>query len=66
MKKELAKIPGVGLEARKSGIFFLTSNSRLALETLNAAKKKLVMGIRGHLSEGTQYHRTAWCVQEGA
>ncbi len=45
MKKELAKIPGVGFGSKKVGHIFLDrSNSRVALETLNAAKKKLVNG----------------------
>ncbi|HJZ39507.1 MAG TPA: lysophospholipid acyltransferase family protein [Bacteroidales bacterium] len=46
MKKELAKIPGVGFGSRKVGHIFLDrSNSRVALESLNEAKKKLVNGI---------------------
>ncbi len=45
MKKELAKIPGVGFGSKKVGHIFLDrSNTRVALETLNAAKKKLVNG----------------------
>jgi len=45
MKKELAKIPGVGFGSKKVGHIFLDrSNSRVALETLNEAKKKLVNG----------------------
>jgi 1-acyl-sn-glycerol-3-phosphate acyltransferase len=45
MKKELAKIPGIGFGSRKVGHIFLDrSNSRLALESLNDAKKKLVNG----------------------
>ncbi len=45
MKKELAKIPGVGFGSKKVGHIFLDrSNSRVALETLNAAKRKLVNG----------------------
>jgi 1-acyl-sn-glycerol-3-phosphate acyltransferase len=46
MKKELAKIPGVGFGSKKVGHIFLDrSNSRVALESLNEAKKKLVNGI---------------------
>jgi 1-acyl-sn-glycerol-3-phosphate acyltransferase len=45
MKKELAKIPGIGFGSKKVGHIFLDrSNSRVALETLNEAKKKLVNG----------------------
>jgi 1-acyl-sn-glycerol-3-phosphate acyltransferase len=45
MKKELARIPGLGFGSRKVGHIFLDrSNSRVALESLNEAKKKLVMG----------------------
>lgn len=45
MKKELAKIPGVGFGSKKVGHIFLDrSNSRVALESLNDAKKKLVDG----------------------
>lgn len=45
MKKELAKIPGVGFGSKKVGHIFLDrSNSRTALESLNDAKKKLVNG----------------------
>lgn len=45
MKKELARIPGLGFGSRKVGHIFLDrSNSRVALETLNAAKRKLVNG----------------------
>jgi 1-acyl-sn-glycerol-3-phosphate acyltransferase len=45
MKKELAGIPGLGFGSRKVGHIFLDrSNSRVALETLNEAKKKLVRG----------------------
>jgi 1-acyl-sn-glycerol-3-phosphate acyltransferase len=46
MKKELAKIPGVGFGSKKVGHIFLDrSNNRVALESLNEAKKKLVNGI---------------------
>jgi 1-acyl-sn-glycerol-3-phosphate acyltransferase len=45
MKKELAKIPGVGFGSKKVGHIFLDrSNSRVALESLNDAKRKLVKG----------------------
>lgn len=45
MKKELAKIPGVGFGSKKVGHIFLDrSNRRMALKTLNEAKKKLVNG----------------------
>lgn len=45
MKKELAKVPGVGFGSKKVGHIFLDrSNSRVALETLNQAKQKLVNG----------------------
>jgi 1-acyl-sn-glycerol-3-phosphate acyltransferase len=45
MKKELAKIPGLGFGSKKVGHIFLDrSNSRVALESLNVAKKKLVNG----------------------
>jgi 1-acyl-sn-glycerol-3-phosphate acyltransferase len=45
MKKELAKIPGIGFGSKKVGHIFLDrSNSRVALESLNEAKKKLVNG----------------------
>ncbi len=45
MKKELARIPGLGFGSKKVGhIFIDRSNSRVALETLNAAKRKLVNG----------------------
>ncbi len=45
MKKELARIPGIGFGSKKVGHIFLDrSNSRVALESLNEAKKKLVNG----------------------
>ncbi len=45
MKKELAKIPGIGFGSKKVGHIFLDrSNSRVALESLNEAKRKLVNG----------------------
>ena len=45
MKKELARIPGVGFGSKKVGHIFLDrSNSRTALESLNDAKRKLVKG----------------------
>lgn len=45
MKKELAKIPGVGFGSRKVGHIFLDrSNSRVALESINEAKRKLING----------------------
>jgi len=45
MKKEARKIPGVGFGSRKVGHIFLDrSNSRVALESLNEAKKRLVNG----------------------
>jgi 1-acyl-sn-glycerol-3-phosphate acyltransferase len=45
MKKELAKMPGVGIGSKKVGHIFLDrSNPRVALESLNEAKRKLVNG----------------------
>jgi 1-acyl-sn-glycerol-3-phosphate acyltransferase len=45
MKKELAKVPGLGFGSKKVGHIFLDrSNSRVALESLNEAKRKLVNG----------------------
>jgi len=45
MKKELAKIPGLGFGSKKVGHIFLDrSNSRVALESLKDAKRKLVNG----------------------
>jgi len=45
MKKELAKIPGIGFGSKKVGHIFLDrSNSRVALDSLNDAKRKLVNG----------------------
>gem|GEM_PF-70086 len=45
MKKELARIPGIGFGSKKVGHIFLDrSNSRVALESLNEAKRKLVDG----------------------
>jgi 1-acyl-sn-glycerol-3-phosphate acyltransferase len=45
MKKELARIPGLGFGSKKVGHIFLDrSNSRIALESLNEAKRKLVNG----------------------
>lgn len=45
MKKELAKIPGLGFGSKRVGHIFLDrSNSRVALESLNEAKRKLVNG----------------------
>lgn len=45
MKKELARIPGIGFGSKKVGhIFIDRSNSRVALESLNNAKRKLVNG----------------------
>ena len=45
MKKELARIPGIGFGSRKVGHIFLDrSNSRVALESLNEAKRKLANG----------------------
>lgn len=45
MKKELARIPGIGFGSRKVGhIFIDRSNKRDALATLNDARKKLVNG----------------------
>jgi 1-acyl-sn-glycerol-3-phosphate acyltransferase len=45
MKKELAKLPGIGFGSKKVGHIFLDrSNSRVALESLNDAKRKLVNG----------------------
>ncbi len=46
MKKELKKIPGIGFGSQKVGHIFLDrSNSRVAVESLNEAKRKLVKGI---------------------
>jgi 1-acyl-sn-glycerol-3-phosphate acyltransferase len=45
MKKELARIPGLGFGSKKVGhIFIDRSNSRVAMESLNEAKKKLTGG----------------------
>jgi len=45
MKKELAKIPGLGFGSKKVGhIFIDRSNSKAALESLHAARQKLVNG----------------------
>ncbi len=45
MKKELARMPGVGIGSKKVGHIFLDrSNPRVALESLNEAKRKLVNG----------------------
>jgi 1-acyl-sn-glycerol-3-phosphate acyltransferase len=45
MKKELAKIPGVGFGSKKVGhIFIDRSNSKSAMESLHAARQKLVNG----------------------
>lgn len=45
MKKELGKLPGVGFGSRKVGHILLDrSNSRVAMESLNEAKRKLVNG----------------------
>lgn len=45
MKKELAKMPGVGFGSKKVGhIFIDRSNTRTALESLNNAKRVLVNG----------------------
>ncbi|MBN2611188.1 MAG: 1-acyl-sn-glycerol-3-phosphate acyltransferase [Bacteroidales bacterium] len=45
MKKELAKIPGIGFGSKKVGhIFIDRSNTRAAMESLSEAKKKLVNG----------------------
>ena len=45
MKKELARIPGIGFGSKKVGHIFLDrSNPRVALESLNEAKRKLVNG----------------------
>jgi 1-acyl-sn-glycerol-3-phosphate acyltransferase len=45
MKKELARIPGIGIGSKKVGHIFLDrSNPRVALESLNEAKRKLVNG----------------------
>jgi 1-acyl-sn-glycerol-3-phosphate acyltransferase len=45
MKKELAKIPGLGFGSKKVGHIFLDrSNKRTAIESLNEAKKKLTKG----------------------
>jgi 1-acyl-sn-glycerol-3-phosphate acyltransferase len=45
MKKELGRLPGIGYGSRKVGHIFLDrSNSRVAMESLNEAKRKLVDG----------------------
>jgi 1-acyl-sn-glycerol-3-phosphate acyltransferase len=45
MKKELRKIPGLGIASEKIGHIFLDrSNNKKALESLNIAKQKLVNG----------------------
>jgi 1-acyl-sn-glycerol-3-phosphate acyltransferase len=45
MKKELAKIPGIGFGSKKVGhIFIDRSNSKTAMESLHAARQKLVNG----------------------
>jgi 1-acyl-sn-glycerol-3-phosphate acyltransferase len=45
MKKELARIPGLGFGSRKVGhIFIDRSNSKAAMESLHAARQKLVNG----------------------
>lgn len=45
MKKELRKIPGLGIASEKIGHIFLDrSNNKEALESLNQAKQKLVGG----------------------
>ncbi len=45
MKKELAKIPGLGFGSKKVGhIFIDRSNSKAAMESLHAARRKLVNG----------------------
>jgi 1-acyl-sn-glycerol-3-phosphate acyltransferase len=45
MKKELARIPGLGFGSKKVGHIFLDrSNSRVAFESLNKAKSILVNG----------------------
>jgi 1-acyl-sn-glycerol-3-phosphate acyltransferase len=45
MKKELAKIPGIGFGSKKVGHIFLDrSNQRAAVASLNEAKRKLVNG----------------------
>ncbi len=45
MKKELRKIPGLGIGSKKVGhIFIDRSDSQAALETINTAKKNIVNG----------------------
>lgn len=45
MKKELAKLPGIGFGSKKVGhIFIDRSNKRVAIESLNRAKEKLKNG----------------------
>lgn len=45
MKKELAKIPGLGFGSKKVGhIFIDRSNSKSAMESIHAARQKLVNG----------------------
>ncbi len=45
MKKELAKIPGLGFGSKKVGhIFIDRSNSKAAMDSLHAARQKLVNG----------------------
>lgn len=46
MKKELAKIPGLGFGSKKVGHIFLDrSNQRAAVKSLEEAKKRLVNGV---------------------
>ncbi len=58
MKKELARIPGIGFGSRKVGhIFIDRSHTKAALESLNDAKKKLVRGTSVVIfPEGTRSH----------
>jgi 1-acyl-sn-glycerol-3-phosphate acyltransferase len=45
MKKELAKVPGLGFGSKKVGhIFIDRSNSKSAMESIHAARQKLVNG----------------------
>ena len=69
MKKELAKIPGLGFGSKKVGHIFLDrSNSRVAMQSLNEAKRKLVNGTSVVIfPEGTRsYDGTLGTFKKGA
>jgi len=56
MKKELEKVPGIGFGSKKVGHIFLDrSHKRMALETLNKTREKLVNGTSlAFFPEGTR------------